>query len=423
MSPTKSPGFLHFYGQLLAESHSRFAIVQEDGEFNEIPLTLLTLYHLGIRDQALVRRTYHALAYTCSLWTLSPAPITNEDLYRGRHSYQRAFVDYFALTFLHNNFSKACIRHLLFGGERPLIYGLFPGRGLSMFGQPLVTLADSLDLFNQGAHHNTPGNNGLFVGSLLMSEALGQAATSWTGDLFELLSCPTTPSGAPAVSTLLSPEEVLDRVAFDGRFSGIMRAGPGFYRVDDVLKNPAVRGAVVGYLRRTELRLDDGSIADMAYLAASLLATTHVPGRVAFDYFLTQLPTYVWSARVLMTRLGPALSAGDRLALLRMLWCVVLLTYVTQLRPRRNADLLLAGDVAEEYRGWEEMFEEVRQQQAMGSGSVVFMRALVSLRRLDRVFRGLHGHLYLKAGWKLVKSWEGWTGLGQAGEVTMNVRL
>ncbi|KAL2268480.1 hypothetical protein VTJ83DRAFT_3326 [Remersonia thermophila] len=266
---------------------TRFAIVQGDGEFNNIPLTLLTLYHLGFQDQESARRFYYALASTYSLWTVSPTPITAEDLYRGNHSYQRAFVDYFALTLLHNNFPKACIRHLVFGGERPLVYGLFPGRGLSMFGQPLVTLADALELLTQGAYHSTPGSNGLFVGSLLISEALGTAATSWTGDLFELLSGPVA-SEDPAA--LLSPEEVLDHVAFDGRFSGIMRAGPGFYRVGDVLNNAAVRNAVVSYVLHTELRLDETTIAEMAYLTASLLATTHVPEKIAFDYFLTQLP-------------------------------------------------------------------------------------------------------------------------------------
>jgi hypothetical protein len=71
------------------------------------------------------------------------------------------------------------------------------------------------------------------------------------------------------------------------------------------------------------------------------------------------------------------------------------------------------------------MLEEVRSRDVSEGkfGDLQFLRLLRSLRELSQVYGVVHGRLYFHAAWKMVRQWQGWTGLGVDREVMLNIRL
>ncbi|KAK4131459.1 hypothetical protein BT67DRAFT_444700 [Trichocladium antarcticum] len=314
--------------------------------------------------------------------------------------FQRAFMTYFSMEngrFAGN--SKALAISHLFTGDKPLIYGLFSG-----VGQPLAALSDGIELRT----------------AILVVESLTLSAVDWMEPMYELM---THPELARPSRGFLSPGDIIGRVAHDGRFSGVMKGGPGFQGVPNVFASPNAKAALVEYVGLLDCRNLTVLLQQLSALSVVMSCATHKPGQPAFDYYLGHLPTCINSTRIILDNL---VEDGDhRILVVRGVWLLMLLTYITQLRPVMDEKLLVAKDLADEENGWETMYEVFRGEVVVEGKlrDLEFLRALRSLWELSRVCRGVHGNLYFHAAWKLVSEWTAWAGRGVGREAMLNIRL
>ncbi|KAK4157693.1 hypothetical protein C8A00DRAFT_29378 [Chaetomidium leptoderma] len=418
MTETQEPRVV--FDRLLAKTHVQHALVQPGGRYNEIPSALATLLFLD-EEPCRFQATYDSMKGEMAPWGPSPRSIADEEAksqFLGDDRFQRAFMTYFSMEngrFAGN--SKALAISHLFSGDTPLIYGLFSG-----IGRPLTLLSDGIELRT----------------AILVMESLTLSAVA---DFMEPMRELLTPTHSPTPTNerrLLSPEEILHRIAYDGRLSGVMKAGPGFHGVAHIFAHPPARAAVAEYVACLDTRGGPALVLQqLAALSVLLLCATHKPpggGQqpAAFDLYLGRLPTCVNSARVLLVMMLEKQwveEESHKVLLVRALWLVVVLVYITQLRPVIDGTLLVSKELAEERRGWECIFEKGRGGQAglepegKCSHDLSLMRVLRSLRELSKAYGTVHGRLYFHAAWKLANQWREWTGLGRDREVMLNIRL
>lgn len=295
------------------------------------------------------------------------------------------------------------IYHIFSGldsGSEPLLYGFFSG-----VGRPLSLLADGIEL----------------QATILVMESLTLSAVNWMERFGDLLTAPETPE---ASTNYLSPEDILGRAGHDGRFSGVMKTGPGFHGLSHVFLHPGAKTAIMEYMQCLDTRDLWLLVQQISAVSVLLLSATHKPKQPAFDMYLARLPTCVYSTRVILQNW--VADKEQQLLLVRGLWLLVVLTYVTQLRPIIDGKLMVSEELGCEDASWEVVFGELES----GAGGVKdeiedvdLLRALRSLRELSKVYEGVHGKLYLHAAWKLMKQWAGWTGRGVDREAVLNIRL
>ncbi|KAJ4292948.1 hypothetical protein N0V88_005611 [Collariella sp. IMI 366227] len=350
-----------------------------------------------------LRAAYDAINGDLSPWEPSPRNIVDEDdkvRLLGDVRFQRAYMTYFSMDinrFLGNPRALA-ISHLFFG-DRPLVFALFSG-----VGRPLTLLSDSIESRT----------------ALMVMQSLTLAAVEWMEPMREIL---MEAQLAEPPNERLSPEDLLNRVTYDGRFSGIMKAGPGFHGLPYIFNNAITRAAITEYVWRldsTDLPL---VLQQLSAISVVLSCGTHKPDQPAFDLYLNHLPTCVHSTKVILENWVEDLNHGD--ILVKGLWLLVVLTYITQLRPTMDGTLLVPPQLAGQSQSWTPIYNEIRAQATPGGrySDVQLVRTLRSLRELARAYGAVHGRLYLHAAWKLMNQWTGWTGLGIDREVSLNIRL
>ncbi len=331
-------------------------------------------------------------------------------------------MDYFSIQLgqLKGNSQELAISQLLAPGPEPLLHGLF-----SMLGRPLVLLADAVEL-------RSP---------LLLVESLVLAAAGWGGGLSAVLAHPQLAS-PPAEA--LAPDIIMARMAYDGRLSGLMRSGPGYQHAPSVLVNLAARAAVIDYVHCLDLADETSLLDQLAGLSVLLLCGTHKKGRPAFDLYLGSLPGLVQGLRVVLARFD---DAAYRARLIQGVWLLMVLCYVTQLRPVLDPSLVVdgggssssgsgsgsgsggAGGGDETHNpppgGWHDLFAEFRDSDTVQGcySDPHFLRALRSICEMRHSSRDRETFL-LHAAWKLKTQWTRWIGLGlNPREETLNIRL
>ncbi|KAK4192256.1 oxidoreductase AflY [Podospora australis] len=386
---------------LLTKTHVLHALVQQDGRHNDIPTALATLLFLEGTPE-MFQEIYEAKKDLFSTWNPSPGAIADEDTKTrllGDIRFQRSFMTYFSME--NGRFggnSKVLAIAQLFTRTKPLVFGLFSGLGL-----PLVFLSDGIELRS----------------SVMVVESLTVAAVDWTDPIFEIL---THPQLARPASDLLSPEQIIRRLSYDGRFSGIMKSGPGYHGVINIFSNPNAKAAVVEYIQQLDCRNLATLLPQLAALSVQLLCATHKPNSPAFDFYLSQLLITVNSARVLLEDLE---EGTHRVIVARGVWLLFILAYVTQLRPVMDTSLLFSTEHPAEDGGWTVIYN-IFCEEGISDGRFAdtqYLRVLRSLRELDKAYGSVHGNLYTQAAWKLLSQWESWTGLGADREATLNIRL
>jgi hypothetical protein len=295
--------------------------------------------------------------------------------------------------------SKALAVFHLFTGAKPLVYGLLSG-----VGRPLTLLSDGIEL----------------RAAVLIVESLTLSAVDWLEPIYDLLTDPRLESPP---RELLSPADIIDRVAYDGRFSGVMKAGPGFHGVARVLSNPSARAAVVEYVQQLECGDMALLLQKLSDLAVVLLCATHKPEKPAFDYYLAHISICVNNTRIIFENLLEERS--HRIVLIRGIWLLIILTYITQLRPIIDTSLLTAIEEPGGDMSWDSIHQEFHSQGISGGkyNDPVFLRTLRSLWELDKAYGPTHGSPYLQAARKMVSQWDGWTGIGADREAVLNIRL
>lgn len=308
-------------------------------------------------------------------------------------------MDYFSMQYGQARGSSfALALSQLFHGEKPLVYGLFAGQGAA-----LLSLSDAHELQNP----------------ILLVQSLVLASMDWNESVHELLRHPELerPPEAP-----LTPEAILARIAYDGRFSGVMKRGPGSQQAGLLLENPGARMAIVDYVGQLDVTDISRVVEQLASLSVTLLCGAHKPGRPAFDFSLGLTPTLVQSLHVVLENTeGPA----QRLLLVRGVWLFMVLAYITQLRPVLDRRLISDVVVHDAESSWMSVFAEFGQQDGRVQGKYLdahLLRALRSIGTFGLVYTK-DELFYNKAAWKLRCEWQRWTGFGAAREETLNIRL
>jgi hypothetical protein len=246
--------------------------------------------------------------------------------------FQRAFMTYFSME--NGRFagkSKALAISHLFTGDRPLIHGLFSG-----VGRPLAFLSDGVEL----------------RAAILVVESLALSAVDWMEPMYELM---THPDLVLPSREFLSPEDIMGRIAHDGRFSGVMKGGPSFQGVPFIFSSPNAKAALVEYIRLLDCRNLTVISQQLSALSVLLLCATHKPGHPAFDFYLGHLPTCINSTRIILNDLVE--EDSHKILLVRGVWLLMLLTYITQLRPVMDGKLLVSKDWPNKEKGWETIYE------------------------------------------------------------------
>ncbi|KAK4203582.1 hypothetical protein QBC40DRAFT_316332 [Triangularia verruculosa] len=386
----------------LTKSHVEHALIQQDGRHNDIPTVLATLLFLDASPEML-KHAYRSRKDSLHTWAPSPGSITDEatkTALLGDKRFQRAFMTYFSLLNNQYNSNSLTLAHSqLFTGPKPLVYGLFSSLGL-----PLTFLSDGIELRS----------------AILVAQSLTISAVDWTNPIFDLL---TSPQLARPASELLSPEELLRRVAYDGRFSGVMKSGPGYHNISQIFSNPSARTAVIEYIQQLDCRNIGLLLPQLASLSVLLLTATHKPTAPAFDFYLAHLVTAVNSLRII---LGILDQGTHRIVAVRGVWLLFVLVYVTQLRPVVDGELLHGIELqgGHDWQGIYELFcgEGIANGGRFGNGP--FLRVMRTLWELGQEYDGVGGGMCLKAAWKMIGYWGGWTGLGgDSREVGLNIRL
>lgn len=213
---------------------------------------------------------------------------------------------------------------------------------------------------------------------------------------------------------------ILHRIAHDGRFS-LKLPGPGFRHAPAVLSSAAAREAVIDYLHQLDMRNVPELLDDMSRLSVLMLCGAHKMGSPAFDLHLSWTPSLVYSLRVLLHEC----REQHHSLLIRGTWLLLILSYITQLRPRLDESLVLPCPAAEHQFSWDALLQPfyLRSETLDGRYSDwYFLRVLRSLRSLNQFSRA-EDSLYLCAAWKLDSQWQGWAGMGIPGEPSLNIRL
>ncbi|KAH8888626.1 hypothetical protein GQ53DRAFT_654182 [Thozetella sp. PMI_491] len=366
------------FDNLLTKTHVGHALLQPDETHNDIPIWRDSWETNGL-----------------SIF----APVTKPSLLILLRSFQRAYMDYFSMEngrLLGN--SKSLALSYLLSDNNPMIYGLFGG-----FGQPLVYLSDAIELQS----------------AVLVVESLVLTAVDWSGPIFDLLSHPQL--STPAQESL-PPEAIFARVAYDGRLGGLMKSGPGYHKVSQILSNENAKMVILDYTHQLDIRNLPRLLNQLARLSVLLLCGAHKADQPAFDYYLSSLPTFVCSLKILLESFQ---DSPYKVALVRGVWLLILLSYVTQLRPIVDPSLISATEVAREDLSWESVFAEFHSQPEVVFGKyrdAQLLRCLRSLQQLGNAL-GADEAFYLQAAWKLIRQWKRWTGLGHDREELLNIRL
>lgn len=299
---------------------------------------------------------------------------------------------------LAGNARALAMSHLL-TGAKPLIYGLFGGLGRS-----LIFLSDGMELRT----------------AVMVVESLTLAAVDWTEPIYEILTSPQTPRQAQDFSL---PGEILGRLAYDGRFSGIMKSGPGFLGVSQIFSSTAAKAAIVDYLHQLDCRDPAEALQELSRYSVLLLCATHKPSAApAFDFYLSSIPTLINSVRVLLADFE---ETHHQVVLIRGLWLLIILLYITQLRPVITPQLLYSANVPPHELSWHGVLEQFRRRDASTQGAGRDMQLLRTVRSLWELGKvdDEGGGLHLQAAWKLFSQWRKWAGREGEREETLNIRL
>lgn len=312
--------------------------------------------------------------------------------------YQRAYMDYFSMRHgqMKGN-ARALALDQLLAEPKPLVYGLFGD-----FGQAFLVLSDGIEMQNP----------------LLIVESLVLAAADWSNTVYDLL---THPQLIQPPEVCLSPEVILRRIAYDGRFSGLMRSGPGFHSVSLVFSNSAARMALIDYVHLLDIEKAPDVIDQLAQLAVQLLCAAHKKERPAFDFYLSFPLSFVQGLRILLQSSDNALYGS---VLIRGVWLLILLVYITQLRPCLDDSLISGSLISDGQATWDTVFSDFRSQGDSFNGISMDTHYLRALRSLFEVAKwSPENDYFLRAAWKLKSQWRGWTGFGSPKEESLNIRL
>lgn len=186
-----------------------------------------------------------------------------------------------------------------------------------------------------------------------------------------------------------------------------------------LLTNRETKSAIMEYFLKIDLSDLPTLVTQLAELAVMLLCAAHHPGKPAFDFYLNHALTFVWCLKVLLPVFP---SPDDTLVLVRCVWLLIVLAYITELRPVLTPALVEDVTIAPGI-GWEAIFHGFYSGDDL-QGKYLdahFLRAMRNLMELGKMTTE-DETLFLRAAVKLSSEWTGWSGLANDGEIELNVR-
>lgn len=161
-------------------------------------------------------------------------------------------------------------------------------------------------------------------------EALALLATSYNG--FQKYTEDKSYTRESKFSTT-SPLEILHKIAEDKRFDGLFKepAGDNFNTLLDHHED-----LVLEYWNALIFEDPVKEFQSLQEAAVSLLVATVHPDTHAYDFFLCHLLTSSHAIRIII----PMIPEKFHISLVRQWWLFTVVTYIAQLRPRIEEDLI-----------------------------------------------------------------------------------
>ncbi|KAE9373202.1 hypothetical protein N431DRAFT_503931 [Stipitochalara longipes BDJ] len=364
---------------LLQKNHSQHALLLHKVLHNHLPHLLGSVYFLSGTTQKLKVAYDHESKELESWQTAAPEEITSQQDFQshlGDILYQRAYFDYFTKKLAGFEYDwKTMVSDNLLQGPHPLIDGLVGG-----FGHPLILLADAYEMNS----------------SDLAVEALALNAIDYNA-LHQVLEIPNPEPTGP----FLTPQDIIHGIYNDRIFDGLLSA-PGVQNTTTIMSNPQSSAAVIHYLRALDVSNLPRIVAQLADLAALLECAVHKPGEPAFDFYLNHILTLTYSLRVLL----PVFPAEKGLLLVRGVWLLTIVAYISQLRPMVKPELIDDVDLSG-VTSWEDIFKGFHEGNGL-QGKWLDAHLIRGMRNLMEFgkMRKEKEAFYMKAAVKLEAEWK-----------------
>ena len=229
-------------------------------------------------------------------------------------------------------------------------------------------------------------------------EALGLATTSYNF-LHKYLD--DSSYSKPSTYQTSSPMEILQKVAEDTRFDGLLEY-PGSDNIEPLFEKH--EAAVLEYWNAWQIKDPRKQFEQSQYAAVALLVAAYDPANSkAYDFFLVHILTTSHAVRILL----PLIPAKFHVALVRQWWLLTLAVYISQLRPPISGDSIIDHDTKGRDWGWV-VKQALEGKWAMDAHFVKGVRAI----KVAAETWGDSDGFYLKAGCRFAETFDGWGGFG-----------
>ncbi|PMD37947.1 hypothetical protein L207DRAFT_400116, partial [Hyaloscypha variabilis F] len=366
---------------LLQKNHSQYALLLRKVLHNHLPHLLGSVYFLSGTTEKLNAAYDHESKELESCKTAVQGEIVSEEDFQshlGDTLYQRSYFDYFTkeLARFESDW-KAMVTMNLLQGSHPLIDGLIGG-----FGHPLILLADAYEMNS----------------SDLAVEALALNAVDYNA-LHKVLEIPTPEPTGP----FLTPQAIIDGIYKDHTFDGFLHA-PGVQNTTTIMSNPPAARAVIQYLFALDVSDLPRLVEQLADLAVLLEFAVHKPGEPAFDFYLNHILTLTYSLRILL----PVFPVEQGLLLVRGVWLLTIIAYISRLRPMIQPKLIEDVDLSG-VTSWKDIFKNFHAGIGLEGKwlDTHFIRAMRNLMELGKMLKEREA-FYMKGAVKLEAEWKEW---------------
>lgn len=247
--------------------------------------------------------------------------------------------------------------------------------------------------------------------SMLAFDALALTAADWS-PLTNLINM-NLPAPQTRPDSLI---EILDAIRSDSSFQHVVPR-PGIEHITDILHHGPAMAAVIKYLSEGNAYLSRPEFnpqvtEEMVEIAIHLLASTHVPGVPAFDFYLSHNLTFVNCLRILIPVFG---CVEAKQTLLWIYWLLTILAFVTQGRPAINPELIQLRNVTGSPATWDQLTKAALDPNGITNAERIFdahfLKAVNIMHTFGLVMKGIEP-LLLAAARKFVGEFNSWTGFG-----------
>lgn len=165
----------------------------------------------------------------------------------------------------------------------------------------------------------------------LAIEALGLVATHYNF-MHKYIDDPSY-SKTPSSFSSTSPLEILRKISQDKRFEGLFESH-GYENIEPLFE--AREELVLEYWNAWTIKDPMKQFQESQEAAVALLVATVPTGTHAYDFFLVHLLTSSHAVRILL----PFVQQKYHVSLVRQWWLLTVSTYISQLRPTINEELI-----------------------------------------------------------------------------------